>query len=85
MMKEVKNLIENQQQMGLLSDSQKLITKKFKVISPKSGAVKGGVPVIRRGEDYDGRYQFPFQRRLRKSSIESAISERARVTSPYTI
>ncbi len=27
--------------MGLLSDSQKLITKKFKVISPKSGAVKG--------------------------------------------
>lgn len=29
MMKEVKVLIENQQQMGLLSESQKLITKKL--------------------------------------------------------
>ena len=42
--------------MGLLSDSQKLITKKFKVISPKNGAVKGGIPGIRRAEEVEGRY-----------------------------
>jgi hypothetical protein len=53
-MKEVKNLIENQQQMGLLSDSQKLITKKFKVISPKNGAIKGNA--LRRSEDNLGKY-----------------------------
>ena len=62
--------------MGLLSDSQKLITKKFKLISPRNGAIKGNI--VKRSDEMEFKYQFPFQRRRRKSSLESAaISERA--------
>jgi hypothetical protein len=47
MLKEVKVLIENQQQMGILSDSQKLITKKFKRIQQGIPISPSGITCIK--------------------------------------